>query len=158
MKWYKAFQQCCSSKHRANNRQFSPSRFPPDILSISQQNSLLTAGKFADIAGFPGNHLQFNNAAANLPLKSLCRRLFASSTQFAFLVTNISTLPTADHTDTSYYNTLAAWCSCLGYQYAGCLQLTADTLATLKRAATNLAAWWTEAWWVRTVCLRLLTN
>jgi len=27
--------------------------------------------------------------------------------------------------------------------------------ATLKRAATNFAAWWTEARWVWTVCLRL---
>ena len=27
--------------------------------------------------------------------------------------------------------------------------------ATLKRAATNFAAWWTEAQWVWTVCLRL---
>ena len=35
---------------------------------------------------------------------------------------------------------------------------SAATLATLKRAATNFAAWWTEARWVRTVCLRLLTN
>jgi len=31
----------------------------------------------------------------------------------------------------------------------------AVTLATLKRAATNFAAWWTEARWLRTVCLRL---
>ena len=30
------------------------------------------------------------------------------------------------------------------------------TLAALKRAATSFAAWWTEARWVRTVCLRLL--
>ena len=30
--------------------------------------------------------------------------------------------------------------------------------ATLKRAATNFAAWWTEAWWAWTVCLRLLLN
>ena len=34
----------------------------------------------------------------------------------------------------------------------------AVTLATLKRAATNSAAWWTEARWVWTVCLRLLPN
>jgi len=26
------------------------------------------------------------------------------------------------------------------------------------RAATNFAAWWTEAWWVWTVCLRLLPD
>ena len=32
----------------------------------------------------------------------------------------------------------------------------AVTPATLKRAATNFVAWWTEAWWVWTVCLRLL--
>ena len=32
----------------------------------------------------------------------------------------------------------------------------AVTLATLKRAATNFAAWWTEARWEWTVCLRLL--
>ena len=32
----------------------------------------------------------------------------------------------------------------------------AVTPATLKRAATNFAAWWTEARWVWTVCLRLL--
>ena len=30
----------------------------------------------------------------------------------------------------------------------------AVTFATLKRAATNFAAWWTEARWVWTVCLR----
>jgi len=30
----------------------------------------------------------------------------------------------------------------------------AVTFATLKRAATNSAAWWTEARWVWTVCLR----
>jgi len=30
---------------------------------------------------------------------------------------------------------------------------TAVTLATLKRAATNSAAWWTEVRWVWTVCL-----
>jgi len=30
--------------------------------------------------------------------------------------------------------------------------------ATLKRAATNSAAWRTEARWVRTVCLRLLPD
>jgi len=30
--------------------------------------------------------------------------------------------------------------------------------ATLKRAATNFAAWWTEAQWVWTVCLRLLPD
>jgi len=34
----------------------------------------------------------------------------------------------------------------------------AFTLATLKRAATNFAAWWTEARWVWTVCLRLLSD
>ena len=34
----------------------------------------------------------------------------------------------------------------------------AITLATLKRAATNFAAWWTEARWVWTVCLRLLPD
>ena len=28
----------------------------------------------------------------------------------------------------------------------------AVTLATLNRAATNFTAWWTEAWWVWTVC------
>ena len=32
----------------------------------------------------------------------------------------------------------------------------AVTPSTLKRAATNFAAWWTDAWWVWTVCLRLL--
>ena len=30
--------------------------------------------------------------------------------------------------------------------------------ATLNRAATNFAAWWTEAQWVWTVCLRLLPD
>jgi len=34
----------------------------------------------------------------------------------------------------------------------------AVTRATLQRAATNFAAWWTEAQWVRTVCLRLLPD
>ena len=34
------------------------------------------------------------------------------------------------------------------------LQLPSQ-VATLKRAATNFAAWWTEARWVWTVCLRL---
>ena len=34
----------------------------------------------------------------------------------------------------------------------------AVTLATLKTAATNFAAWWTEARWVWTVCLRLLPD
>ena len=34
----------------------------------------------------------------------------------------------------------------------------AVTLATLKRAATNFAAWWTEARCVWTVCLRLIPN
>jgi len=34
----------------------------------------------------------------------------------------------------------------------------AITPATLKRAATSFAAWWTEAWWVWTVCLRLLLD
>ena len=34
----------------------------------------------------------------------------------------------------------------------------AVTLATLKRAATNVAAWWTEAQWVWTVCPRLLPD
>jgi len=32
------------------------------------------------------------------------------------------------------------------------------TLAILKRAATSFAAWWTEAWWVWTVCPRLLPD
>jgi len=32
------------------------------------------------------------------------------------------------------------------------------TIATLKKAATNFAAWWTEAQWVWTVCLWLLPN
>jgi len=32
------------------------------------------------------------------------------------------------------------------------------TPATLKRAATSFAAWWTEAQWVWTVCLRLLPD
>ena len=32
------------------------------------------------------------------------------------------------------------------------------TSATLKRAATNFAAWWTKARWVWTVCLRLLLD
>jgi len=36
--------------------------------------------------------------------------------------------------------------------------MPADTPATLKRAATNFAAWWTEAQWVWTVCLRLLPD
>ena len=34
----------------------------------------------------------------------------------------------------------------------------AVTPATLKRAATIFAAWWTEEWWVWTVCLRLLPS
>ena len=34
----------------------------------------------------------------------------------------------------------------------------AFTPATLKRAATNFAAWWTEAQWVWRVCLRLLPD
>jgi len=34
----------------------------------------------------------------------------------------------------------------------------AVTLATFKRAATNFAAWRTEARWVRTICLRLLPD
>ena len=34
----------------------------------------------------------------------------------------------------------------------------AVTPATLKRAFTNFAAWWTEAQWVWTVCLRLLPD
>ena len=34
----------------------------------------------------------------------------------------------------------------------------AVTLATLTRAAANSAAWWTEARWVWTVCLRLLPD
>ena len=34
----------------------------------------------------------------------------------------------------------------------------AVTLATLKRAATNFVAWWTDAWWVWTVCLWLLPD
>jgi len=34
----------------------------------------------------------------------------------------------------------------------------AVTLATLKRAATNFAAWWTEAWSVWIVCVRLLPD
>ena len=34
----------------------------------------------------------------------------------------------------------------------------AVTPATLKRAATNFAAWWAEARWVWTVCLRLLPD
>jgi len=34
----------------------------------------------------------------------------------------------------------------------------AVTPATIKRAATNFAAWWTEAQWVWTVCLRLLPD
>jgi len=34
----------------------------------------------------------------------------------------------------------------------------AVTFATLKRAATNFAAWWTQARWVWTVCLRLLPD
>jgi len=34
----------------------------------------------------------------------------------------------------------------------------AVTLATLKRAVTNFAVWWTEARWVLTVCLRLLPD
>ena len=34
----------------------------------------------------------------------------------------------------------------------------AVTPATLKRAATNFAVWWTEAQWVWTVCLRLLPD
>jgi len=33
-----------------------------------------------------------------------------------------------------------------------------DTPATLKRAATNFAAWWTQAQRVWTVCLRLVTD
>ena len=34
----------------------------------------------------------------------------------------------------------------------------AVTLATLKRAATNFAVWWTEARWVWIVCLRQLPD
>jgi len=34
----------------------------------------------------------------------------------------------------------------------------AVTPATLKRTATNFAAWWTEARWVWAVCLRLLPD
>ena len=34
----------------------------------------------------------------------------------------------------------------------------AVTPVTLKRAATNFAAWWTEAQWMWTVCLRLLPD
>ena len=34
----------------------------------------------------------------------------------------------------------------------------AVTPTTLKRAATNFGAWWTEAQWVWTVCLRLLPH
>jgi len=34
----------------------------------------------------------------------------------------------------------------------------AVTPATLKRAATSFAAWWTEARWVWTVCLKLLRD
>ena len=34
----------------------------------------------------------------------------------------------------------------------------AVTLATLKRAATNFAAWWKDARWVWTVCLKLLPD
>jgi len=34
----------------------------------------------------------------------------------------------------------------------------AVTPATLKRAATNFAAWWTEARWVWTVCYRTVTR
>jgi len=34
----------------------------------------------------------------------------------------------------------------------------AVTPATLKRASTNFAAWWTEAQWVWTVCLRQLPD
>ena len=36
--------------------------------------------------------------------------------------------------------------------------ILAVTPATLKRAATSFAAWWTEAQWVWTVCLRLLPD
>jgi len=36
--------------------------------------------------------------------------------------------------------------------------MPAVTLATLKRAATNFAAWRTETRWVWTVCLRLLPD
>jgi len=32
------------------------------------------------------------------------------------------------------------------------------TLATLKKAAASFAAWWTEARWVWTVCLRMLPD
>jgi len=34
----------------------------------------------------------------------------------------------------------------------------AVTVSTLKRAAANFAAWWTEVRWVWTVCLRLLPD
>jgi len=34
----------------------------------------------------------------------------------------------------------------------------AVTIATLKRAATSFAAWWTKAQWVWTACLRLLPD
>ena len=55
----------------------------------------------------------------------------------------------------------------LGSQHAGNVShkpsgrlplLSAVTPATLKRAATNFAVWWTEARWVWTVCLRLLPD
>ena len=36
--------------------------------------------------------------------------------------------------------------------------LTTVTLATLKKVATNFAAWWIEVQWVWTVCLRLLPD
>jgi len=34
----------------------------------------------------------------------------------------------------------------------------AVTLATLKRTANNFAAWWTEARWVWTVCIKTITR
>jgi len=50
----------------------------------------------------------------------------------------------------------------LSHKHGGRLPLLsarpAVTLATLKRAVTNFAAWWTEARWVWTVCLRLLPD
>ena len=50
----------------------------------------------------------------------------------------------------------------VSHKPSGRLPLLSDrpivTLATLKRAATNFAAWWTEVWWVWTVCLRILPD
>jgi len=46
----------------------------------------------------------------------------------------------------------------VSHKPGGRLPLLSVTPATLKRATTSFAAWWTEAGWVWTVCLRLLPD